>query len=187
LETSNKEILAEAVKRVGLLLSDTISSKLDILFTFKYYGKKLVPYELIQKLDRKYYAFSLIQDNEAPILNVLDAQIIYIFTNKILGGEGIIEQRKFKDLFTFSEKYFGKYLVNWVIDTFENMGMPTELDKIADSPKFYHIFLPDENVWQFAFEVYIGSKLVGMYYLCFDRNFTFRKEPKFKEMTRVAS
>lgn len=186
METSNKEVLAEAVKRIGLLLSDTISTKLNILFTFKYYGKKLIPYELIQKLDRKYYTFSLIQDNEAPILNVLDAQILYIFTNRILGGEGVVEIRKFKELFTFTEKYYGKYLINWVIDTFQTNGMFVALDKIADSPKYYHIFLPDENVWQFAFEVFLGPQHIGMYYVCFDRNFSFRKEVKPKEIVDVA-
>jgi len=176
LENTNKEVLAEAVKRIGLLLSDTISTKLNVMFTFKYFGKKLIPYEAIQKLEKKYYTFSLIQDNESPILNVLDTQIIYIFTNRILGGEGVVEPRAFKELFSFSEKYYGKYLINWIIDVFQNMGMRVTLDKIADSPKYYHIFLPDENVWQFAFEVFLGSKLVGMYFLCFDRNFLFRKE-----------
>jgi hypothetical protein len=45
------------------------------------------------------------------------------------------------------------------------------LGKIADSPKVFYIYLPDELVWQVAFEVMIGPQQAGMIFLCVDRDF----------------
>lgn len=155
----------DVIKRIGLILSDTISTQLKMLFTCKYYEGRKVNYEIVQKLDRKYYTFSLKVGDHPPILNIIDAQIVYILTNRILGGEGIVEVRRFKDLFTFSENYFGKYLINWVIDAYAKNGLNVSCDKIADSPKYYHIFLPDEQVLQYSFEVFSGLQNIGMYYI----------------------
>ena len=159
--------LEEAVKRAALYLSDLISTKLKILFNCKFIEKKLIPYENFQKMDRKFFTFALKNHKGESSIQALDPQVIYIFTNRILGGEGIIEVRKFKELFTFSESYFGKFLVEWIVDAFIRNGLPMQLDKIADSPRYYHLFLPDEKIWQFTFEIYMGQQMIGMYYLAF--------------------
>ncbi len=169
-------ILEEAIKRMGLKISDMISTKLKILFTCKYYGKKLVPYDAVQRLDRKYYTFSLNNELNKPCLNIMDVNIIYMLTNRILGGEGIVEIRKFKELFTFSENYFGKMFIEWIVEALRLNGINMELGKIADSPKYYHIYLPEEKVWQFTFEVYLGQQNIGMYYICFDGNYEIKQD-----------
>jgi len=156
---------------MGLRLSDLISTKLKILFTCKYYGKKRIPYEAVQKMQRKYYVFSLNTGRSTPILNIMDLNIIYMLTNRILGGEGIVENRKFKELFTFSENYFGKMFTEWIIEAFSINGTAMVLEKIADSPQYYHIYLPDEKVWHYTFEMYLGQQHIGMYYICFDSNY----------------
>lgn len=170
-----KDNLEEILKRTILQLSDNISSQLNILFNCKFSSKKILKYdEFIQMLDRRYYVFSLRNEKVSPLLNVLDAQIIYMLTNRMLGGEGILEVRKFKDLFSFSERYFAKYLIDWLIESMHKNGLMMNLGKIADSPKYYHIYLSDEEVWQYTFEVYIAEQHVGLFYLCIDRDFEIK-------------
>jgi flagellar motor switch protein FliM len=174
-----KDSLDEGIKRVALELSDVVSSKLQLLFSCTFKSKKVLNYEeFIQSLDRKYYTFSLKFGDETPILNVMDAHIIYLLTNRILGGEGIVEVRHFKDLFSYSEHYFGKQIINWMIKAYEDQIGKMELDKIADNPRYYHVFLPDEKVIQYTFEVKVGEQQVGMIYLCFDKKLSIGNKVK---------
>ncbi|MDD5457228.1 MAG: hypothetical protein PHV30_09360 [Candidatus Margulisbacteria bacterium] len=175
-DKKNETQIEETIKRVGLRLSDLISTKLKILFNCKFVEKKLVTYETIQQLDRKFYTFTLLHNKKQPIMQIMDTNIIYILTNRILGGEGIVEVRRFKELFTFSENYFGRFFIDWIIEAFANNGLDLSLDKIADSPKYYHLYLPEEKIMQFVFEIYIGPQNIGMYYICFDPALDLKKE-----------
>ncbi|MEK6557898.1 MAG: hypothetical protein AABZ14_06325 [Candidatus Margulisiibacteriota bacterium] len=158
------------VKQVGLCLSNQLSGVLNLPFMCKYFAKKLSPYEAIQKLDRNYFSFSMLSETQSPVLHVLDTQVLYRLTNRILGGEGIAEPRSDHPLFTFSERIIGQKIIGWVADAFNKNNLHLQLDKIANGPRYFHLFLPDEKVWQFAFELYMGSQLAGMYFLCIDRN-----------------
>lgn len=157
------------VKQVGLSLSNRLSEALNIPFMCKYFAKKLSPYEAIQKLDRNYFAFSMLSSDESPVLHVMDTQVLYRLTNRILGGEGVVEQRSSQPLFTFSERIVGQKMIGWITDAFDKNNLHLNLDKIANGPRYFHLFLPDEKVWQFAFELYMGSQMAGMYFLCMDQ------------------
>lgn len=159
------------VKKFGLVLSDTVSNQLKTLFTCRFYGKKLIPYQSIQKLDSPYLTFSLYNSEKAPVLIAVDAPIVYRLSNRLMGGEGVVETRQGKAVFTQTDQALGNHLIGWTQAAFRKQGVGLSLGKITDSPKFFYIYLPDELVWQVAFEVMIGAEQVGMIFLCVDRDF----------------
>ena len=158
------------VKKVALLLSDSVSNQLQTHFTCRFFAKKQIPFQAIQKLESDYFTFSLFNLDKSPVLIAVDSAIIYQLSNRLLGGDGAVEYRE-KIIFTPSDYALGHHLVNWTRAAFRKLDIDLVLGKEADSPKFFHLFLPDELVWQVAFEVKIDSHQAGMIFLCVDRDF----------------
>ncbi len=158
------------VKKMALLLSDSVSGQLQTHFTCRFFGKKMIPFQSIQQLESDYFTFSLYNSDKAPILIAVDAPIIHRLSNRLLGGEGVIEPRG-RSTFSASDNALGHHLIHWTQAAFRKQGVSLSVGKIAESPKFFYIYLPDELVWQVAFEVKIGPHQAGMIFLCVDRDF----------------
>ena len=162
------------VKKMALILSDSVSGQLKTHFTCRFFGKKLIPFQSIQKLESPYFTFTLYNEDKAPILMAVDAPIVYRLSNCFLGGAGIIEPRQ-KTTFTLSDYALGNHLIQWTLDGFQKQGLTLSKGKIADSPQHFHIYLPDEMLWQIAFEVKMGVHQAGMIFLCVDRDFQWEE------------
>ncbi len=165
------------VKKMALLLSDSVSGQLQVQFTCRFFGKKMIPFQSIQKLESDYFTFSLYNSDKAPILVAVDAPIIHRLSNRLLGAEW--GEAHGGSTFSSSDYALGNHLIHWTQTAFRKQGVTLSLGKIATSPTYFHIYLPDELVWQVAFEVKIGPDQAGMIFICFDRDFHWedQKEP----------
>jgi flagellar motor switch protein FliM len=158
--------------RLSMLhLSDIVSSELKLIFSLDFQELAVIPYQqFIQKLDRKYLTFSTEDSKKKKIIHVLDANIIYALNNRMFGGEGIVERRDFDTLFSFSEQHMATLFRRWVIEAFEQEKISFKIKKRVENPRFYHLFLPDEDVVELTFAIKITKAQIGMYYCCVEKS-----------------
>ncbi len=168
----NQAELQKSLKLVALGLSDIISTQLKLVFMIDFQSINKIRYDIfLQKLDRKYLTFATKDRHSTQIIHVFDSSIIYALNNRIFGGEGLVEKREFDDLFSFSEMWFIDMFEDWVLRAYKKQGFDFYVSKSVENPKFYHLFLPDDEVIEMVFEVKITKTQIGLYYICMPLSF----------------
>jgi len=157
-------------KLVALLISDRISSMLELNFDMKDLECKKQSYTEFSEDIPKFAYVGLFKYKSRGVLLFIDAKIIYMLSNKMLGGKGIIETKP-KPLFTFSEDFIGKELLMWFSNFFEQNKIDLKFLRVENRIEHIHYFFPDETIASAKMKCKIDNKQVGMISFCHPMQF----------------
>ena len=167
---SKIETFGNFYKLVALLISDRISSMLKVNFDMKDLMYKKETYANFSVDIPKFSYVGLFKYKNRGVLLFIDAKIIYILSNKMLGGEGIIETKP-KPMFTFSEDFIGKELLMWFSNFFEQNRIDLKFLRVENRIEHIHYFFPDEIIASAKMKCKIDDRAVGLISLCHPMQF----------------
>ena len=147
-------------KFLALKLSDRLSSQLKISFDLKDVATSQAPYTEIIKPISSFCYVGLMQYYARGVLLFVDPRIIYMLSNRMLGGQGIIEDKEYAH-FTPSEHVFGEQLMNWALDFYKELQIPVTYLRSEENAAHVHYFYPDEVVFGSVMKCRINDKVAG--------------------------
>jgi flagellar motor switch protein FliM len=152
-------------KFLALIMSDRISSQLQVNFNMKDVVCKEEMYKEFSSTLPKFVYSAIFKYKTRGILLFIDAKILYILSNRMLGGKGIIETKP-KPMFTFSEDFFGKELISWFLDFYNKQDFKLKFLRVENDIEYIHYFYPDEAVYTAKMNCKFGQKSVGFISAC---------------------
>ena len=161
---------SEFYKLQSLVISDRISSLLKVNFDMTDMTCAEEPYLQFTKDLPKFSYISLYKYFSRGVLVLIDAKIIYLLSNKMLGGVGVIE-KKTAPQFTESEDLFGTELTSWFTDYYEQNGILTSFLRVEYNVDHVHYFFPNEKVLTVKMKCKVNGKPIGYIAICHPKMF----------------
>ena len=162
-------------KLLSLLLSDQVSSLLKFNFDMKEVDCRTTLYAQFSQMMPDFLFVGLYKYKSRGLLLFIDPKIVYMLSNRMLGGQGTVETKP-TPMFTFSETFFGKELVSWFTQYYQKSGVPVSFLRVENQIDHIHYFFPDEEVAVVSFTCKYNGEPIGQIALCHPREFV-EKEP----------
>ena len=159
------ETFSHFYKLLSLVISDRISSMLKTNFDMKDIEVKEEKYSDCIETVPKFAFVGLYKYKSRGLLIFVDAKIVYMLSNRMLGGKVIIEKKP-SPMFTFSEEYFGKELLFWFLTFFEENGVNVSFLRVENRVQHIHYFFPDEMVATATLKCKLDDNVVGNIQIC---------------------
>ena len=157
-------------KMGSLLVSDRLSSMLKVNMDLKDISCALEPYSAFCAQVPSFSFIGLYKYKTRGLLVFIDPKIVYILSNRFLGGPGIIEKKP-APLFTFSEELFGKELLSWITSIFSENNINIHFLRHESKINHVHYFFPDEVVATMVMKCRLNEKLIGNICICHPKLF----------------
>jgi flagellar motor switch protein FliM len=170
MENREKDWIISFYKRLALSTSDMVSSKLKLNFDMKSLEYVEGEYSDFEKILPPFAYIAIYQYLKRGVLLSVDPRIIYILSNRMLGGKGEIEKKP-KPKFTFSEDFFGKEFISWFSYYYEENELPLKYLRIENSVDHTHYFFPDDPVVLAKLNCSINKKEIGSIVFCHPKSF----------------
>lgn len=165
----------EIHKYLSLILSDKVSSLLKLNFDLKDIECKVEEYQMFTATAPKFCYIALFRFVNRGILLFVDPKIIYILSNRMLGGKGIVEVRP-KPVITMSEDFLGKKVVQWFYDFYRESKLDVTFLRIENDVNLIHFFYPDEKILSMQMNCRINGKPCGTISACYPQIIMDKKE-----------
>ena len=152
-------------RMMTLKISDSVSSLLKINFDIKNldYGKQV--YSSFLDGISEHSCCGLFKLGARGMAIYIDPKIIYILSNRMLGGEGVIE-KKMDALYTDSEKFFAKEMINLFKEYYSKHEVELEFVRIETNIKRIHYFFPEETIYGAKCLSKINDEETGVLAIC---------------------
>lgn len=160
---------------LALIVSDKISSLLKVNFDMKNVVTRQEKYALFTSDLNDFGFVGLFKYKDRGVLIYIDARIVYILTNRMLGGKGILETRP-EALFTYTETMFGKELLSWFGDFYLKKEIEIEFIRVENFMNHIHYFYPDEEVATAKMKCKLNDEPAGYVALCHPLKFVEMEE-----------
>ena len=170
IESSKMETFSNFYKLVSLLISDRLSSMLSTNFDMKDLEVKETVYSTFIEDVPKFAFVGLFKYKSRGLLVFIDAKIVYLMSNRMLGGKGVIEKKP-SPVFTFSEEFFGKELLSWFSAFFADNGIDVSFLRVENRVQHIHYFFPDESVVTVTMKCRLDDDLIGNISICHPKKF----------------
>jgi flagellar motor switch protein FliM len=169
------EMFSNFYKLVSLLISDRLSSMLATNFDMKNLETKESLYSSFIEDVPKFAFVGLFKYKSRGLLVFIDAKIVYLLSNRLFGGQGVIEKKP-SPVFTFSEEYFGKELLSWFSAFFADNGIDVSFLRVEHRVQHIHYFFPDEAVITATMKCKMNDDMIGNISICHPKQFV-EEEP----------
>ena len=150
---------------LALIVSDKMSSLLKVNFDMKNVVIRKEKYTLFTSDMADFGFVGLFKYKDRGVLVYIDARIIYVLANRMLGGKGTLEIRP-EELFTYSERMFGEEFLSWFSDYFVKQGIDIQFIRVETDMKHIHYFYPDEEVATAKMKCKLNEDEIGYVALC---------------------
>jgi len=170
MDSSSNNWLVSFYKRLALSTSDMVSSKLKLNFDMKSLDYVETTYAEFEKLLPPFAYIAIYQFRKRGVLLSVDPRIIYILSNRMLGGKGEVEKKP-KPKFTFSEDFLGKEFISWFSYFFEDNNLPLKYLRVENNVEHTHYFFPDDPVILAKLNCSINKKEIGSIVFCHPQSF----------------
>ena len=154
----------------SLILSDQLSSLVKQNVDMRDLECKESTYSDLVSSGSAFSWIGLYKYLDRGVLAVIDPKIVYLITNRCLGGPGIIEKKP-TPKFTFSEMFCGEELINRLTLLYQKSDIPIEFVRSEFYLDQVHYFFSDEKIIQTKINCSIGKKLAGSITLCHPLSF----------------
>lgn len=162
-------------KYISLLLSDRLSAELKLNFDLKHIQCANQEFQTFSSDIPRFSYIALFKFKTRGILLLIDPKIIYVLTNRMLGGKGIIETKP-KPLFTVSELFMANKLVNWFSDFYTEHHLEIKFLRVENNLDMVHFFYPDESIFGVKMNCKINQKEIGTIACCYPELIMSSKE-----------
>ncbi|MBT5954112.1 hypothetical protein HOG98_05265 [bacterium] len=152
-------------KRVALGMSDIISTKLNLSFSFKRVSVENKIYSAFSQLSSQILMINLLKYKSRGALLVVEPLVLHRLTDKMLGGSGKGESSAFED-FSDSEVFFNQELVNWFTNEYSKAEMGLDYIRSERELQKIHFFFPEEQVHVVTLSAYINNEYAGQVIAC---------------------
>lgn len=169
------KVFEDIHKYLSLILSDKVSSLLKLNFDMKNIECQEEEYQMFTSNIPKFSYIALFRFKNRGILLFVDPKIIYMLTNKMLGGKGIIETKP-RPVITLSEDYTGKKMVSWFHEFYRESKLDINFLRIEHDVNLIHFFYPDEKILSVKMNCKINMKPVGTISACYPQIIMDKKE-----------
>jgi len=153
-------ILQDYYKTMALKLSDKISSTLKVNFDMKDLACGKEEYRNFANEIPNFAYLGLFKHKGRGLIIAIDPRIIYVLSNKLLGGKGIIEIKP-EPIYTFSELFFGRELVSWINALYQDIAIDLIYERYETSIHSVHYFYPDEIIFSAKMHCKYDRKPIG--------------------------
>ena len=152
-------------KRVALGMSDIISTKLDLLFSFRRVSVENKIYSVFSKLSSQILMINLLNYKSRGALLIVEPVVLQRLTDKMLGGSGNGQSSTFED-FSDSEVFFNQQLVDWFTQEYSKADIEVDYIRSERELQKIHFFFPDEDVQVVTLSAYINNEYAGQMIAC---------------------
>ncbi len=169
------KVLEDLHRYMSLLFSDRLSSQLQFNFDMKDVSCEQIAYkDYTQTLGSRGY-MGLFRLKNRGFFVFIEPKIIYVLTNRCLGGQGITELKP-KPILTFSEEFVGKKVLDMFTDFYKEAKLDTALTRIETNPSLVHFFYPEETVCMIKMGCRIDQNSIGSLSICYPTLILDKKE-----------
>ncbi len=162
-------------KYISLLLSDRLSADLKLNFDLKHITCENQEFQMFASDIPRFSYIALYKFKSRGILLLIDPKIVYVLTNRFLGGKGTIETKP-KPLFTFSESFMAEKLVNWFSEFYAESHLDVKFLRVENNLDMVHFFYPDEQIYGVKMACKINQKDIGNISCCYPKLIMDRRE-----------
>lgn len=168
------DMFSNFYKMGSLILSDRLSSLLKVNIDLKDITCSMESYAGFCAQVPSFSFIGLYKYKTRGLLVFIDPKIIYILSNRFMGGVGIIEKKP-SPLFTFSEQFFGEELLNWISSILPENGIDIHFLRSESKLNHVHYFFPDEEVVSMVMKCRLNEKLIGNICICHPKSFVVQE------------
>ena len=168
--TKGKEWIISFYKQLALNTSDMVSSKLKLNFDMKSLEYSEGQYSDFESQLPPFAYISVYQYEKKGVLLSVDPRLIYILSNRMLGGKGEIEKKPLLK-FTFSEDFLGKEFISWFSYYYEENKIPLTYLRVENKVDHTHYFFSDDPVVIVKLNCSINKKEIGSVVFCHPKSF----------------
>lgn len=170
MNSNGKDSVISFYKQLALSTSDMVSSKLKLNFDMKSLEYSEGVYSDFETQLPPFAYIAVYQFEKKGVLLSIDPRLIYILSNRLLGGKGEIEKKPHLK-FTFSEDFLGKEFVSWFSFYYEDNHIPLTYLRVENNVDHTHYFFPDDPVVLVKLNCSINKKEVGSVVFCHPKSF----------------
>lgn len=152
-------------KKFSLYLTDHISGNLKVGFNTMDMTITQSNYETFSKEIPSYFFAGIFKLKDITFLTICEAKIIYALSNRMLGGNGLVETRP-EQLFTDSEIFFGELFMEWVLEFYKKHNKNIEFKKFETDKSQFQSFFPTDELEIASMSCTMQNSAIGNIYVC---------------------
>lgn len=164
------EAISNFYKMGSLQISDRLSSMLKVNMDLKDITCSQEQYSNFCTHIPSFAFIGLYKYKTRGLLIFIDPKIVYILSNRFMGGPGIIEKKP-SPIFTYSEEVFGEELLGWITTIFIDNNIDINYLRYESKISQVHYFFPDEVVTTMVMKCRLNDKLIGNICICHPKSF----------------
>lgn len=165
-----KESVTSFYKDAFLVLSNELSSVLKINFNLTQFSVVKQSFSEFLTVTPDFSYLGVFTYKNRGVLVLLDPKLIYVLSNRSLGGKGIMSKTP-HPLFTFSEDFFGQYMVSWFDNYFKTYHLPLVFQRHETHLNRVHSFLSEDDIVSISVSCYLNDQDLGRIIMCHPTSF----------------
>ena len=152
-------------KNFSLYLTDHISGELKTGFNTMNMSIKKESYNAFNEQIPSYFYAGIFKLQDTTFLTICEAKIIYSLSNRMYGGNGLVETRP-EALFTDSELFFGDLMMEWVLGFYQKHNKSVIFKKYETDKSQFQSFFPTDDIEIASMSCTMQNNPIGHIYVC---------------------